>query len=149
VLTTEPPPRDAYAGLIAHRIAEQPVGVYGAPQRMRHPTLAGLLAEEPLILPTDSSIRTGFDSLVARLGIAPRIAADVDDMAMVRLLARENVGLAIAPAVVLADEIAAGLLQAAPFGLDIAETFYAVTARRSFPHPVLESLLPAGAEPDA
>jgi len=145
VLTTEPPPRDTYVGLIAHRIAEQPVGVYGAPARMHHATLAELLEKEPLILPTDSSIRTGVDSLIARLGISPRIAADVDDMAMVRLLARGDVGLAIAPAVVLADEIAAGLLQPAPFSLDIAETFFAVTARRSFPHPVLASLLPAGA----
>ena len=62
-------------------------------------------------------------------------------MAMVRLLARENMGLAIAPAVVLTDEIRAGLLQAAPYELDIIEGFYAVTARRSFPHPLLRRLL--------
>lgn len=148
VLTTEVPPRDAYAGLVAHRIAAQPVGIYGAPARMRHPTLAALLQAEPLILPTDSSIRTGVDSLIARLGISPRIVADVDDMAMVRLLAREDAGLAIAPEVVLADEIAAGLLQAAPFDLDIAESFFAVTAQRSFPHPVLAALL-AMANPEA
>ena len=146
VLTTEPAPREAYAGLVAHRIADQPVGVYGTPARMRHRNLAELLSREPLILPTDSSIRTGLDSLIARLGIAPRVAADVDDMAMVRLLARADVGVAIAPAVVLADEIASGLLQPAPFDLDIAETFYAVTVQRSFSHPVLASLLPGGAD---
>ena len=94
-----------------------------------------------MILPTESSIRTGFDSLVARLGVTPRIAATVDDMAMVRLLAREDVGLAITPAVVLADELAQGLLPARRFELDIVESFYAVTAPRTFPHPWLDRLI--------
>lgn len=141
VLTTEPPPSAFGRNFTAHRIAEQPVGVHGARGRLGHGTLRDLLQAEPLIVPTDRSIRTGFDSLIARLGISPRIAADVDDMAMVRLLAREDAGLAIAPAVVLADELSAGLVQTAPFSLDILESFYAVTVRRNFPHPVLEDLL--------
>ena len=141
VLTTEPPRRDAGPDMTAHRIAEQPVGVFGTPARLAHDTLAELLSREPVILPTESSIRTGFESLVARLGVTPRIAAEVDDMAMVRLLVREDTGLAIVPRVVVADEVASGRLAEAPFDLQIAETFYAVTARRSFPHPVVAELL--------
>lgn len=141
VLLTEPPPREAFPGLIAHRLAEQPVAIHGTARRLRHESLADLLAAQPVILPTESSIRTGFDSLVARLGLTPRIAAVVDDMAMVRLLARDDVGLAIAPAVVLADELAQGLLSSAPFPLDIVESYYAVTAPRTFPHPLLRELL--------
>lgn len=141
VLTTEPPSSLLGGDFTAHRIAEQSVGIHGTPGRLRHGTLAELLENEPLIVPTESSIRTGFESLVARLGVTPRIAADVDDMAMVRLLAREDMGLAIAPAVVLADEIASGLLQTAAFDLNIVESFYAVTVRRDFPHPVIADLL--------
>ena len=141
VLTTEPPPRVAGVRLVAHRIDAQRVSLFGRPDRLRHPTLAALLRAEPVILPTESSIRTGFDALVARLGVAPRVAAEVDDMAMVRLLAREGEGLAIAPEVVLADELAAGLLAPAPFDLDVMETFYAVTAERRFPNPLLSELL--------
>ena len=143
VLTNEPPHRHDGLDLITHRLDEQPIGLYGTPARMNHPSLAAMLAHEPVILPSESTIRSGFDSLVARLGITAQILAEVDDMAMVRLLAREDAGLAIAPAVVLTDEIRAGLLQAAPFALDIVEGFYAVTARRSFPHPLLRSLLEA------
>lgn len=141
VLTTEPPGREALAEFAAHRISEQPVALHGRADRMGHPTLRDLLAAEPVILPTESSIRTGFDALVVRLGIRPRIAAEVDDMAMVRLLAREGAGLAVAPSVVLADEIAQGLLLTARFELDIEERFYAITAIRSFPHPLLAELL--------
>ena len=141
VLTNEPPHREGGLDLITHRLDEQPIGLYGTPARMHHPSLAAMLTHEPVILPSESTIRSGFDSLVARLGITARIVAEVDDMAMVRLLAREDVGLAIAPAVVLTDEIRAGLLQSAPFALDIVEGFYAVTARRNFPHPLLRTLL--------
>lgn len=143
LLTTEPPAMALRSEFTAHRLAEQTVGIHGVPERMRYSTLSDLLAAEPLIVPTDSAIRRGFDSLVARLGISPRIVADVDDMAMVRLLARANAGVAIAPDVVLADEIASGRLVTAPFPLDIVEAFFAVTVRRSFPHPVLERLLSA------
>lgn len=141
VLTTETPSRDTFSNLIAHRIAGQPVGLYGVADRLRHASLRDLLSQEPVILPTESSIRTGFDSLIAKLGIEPRIAAEVDDMAMVRLLARDGVGVAAAPAVVLTDELEQGILHEAPFPLDIIESFYAIVANRSFPHPCLDALL--------
>ncbi len=141
VLTTEPPPHETARDFLAHKLDEQRVGVHGTPGRMRHGSLRALLESEPVILPTESSIRTGYDSLIARLGIAPRIAAEVDDMAMVRLLAREDAGLAIAPSVVFADELAQGRLIEGPFDLDIVESFYAVTVDRQFPHPIVSELL--------
>lgn len=140
VLSTEPPPQ-ADSTLVAHRIADQPVGLYGTAEHLRHPSLRGLLSSEPVILPTESSLRTGFNSLIARLDITPQIAAEVDDMAMVRLLAREGLGLAVAPAVVVADELAQGILQEAPFSLEITEAFYAITAKRQFQHPMVADLI--------
>lgn len=141
VLTTEPP-RGVYGReLTARRIDEQPVGLHGHPARLRHETLADLIRNEPLIVPSGSSIRSDFESLAEHLDVTPRIVAEVDDMAMVRLLARDDVGLALAPAVVLADEIAQGMLQTAPFDLQLVESFYAVVPRRSFPHTALAALL--------
>ena len=146
VLSTEPPPRAMRDDLVAHKIAEQPVGLFGIPELLQPGDLAATLASAPVILPTESSIRTGFDSLVVRLGIEIRVAAEVDDMAMVRLLAREGAGLAVVPEVVVADELAQGLLHAAPHALEIFETFYAITVRRRFEHPLLGQLLVAGPE---
>ncbi|GGX41949.1 LysR family transcriptional regulator [Tateyamaria omphalii] len=142
VLTTEAPTSAAGSDFIAHRLAGQAVGLHGKPDRMRHKTLKSVLETEAVIVPTESAIRTGFNRLTARLGVQPRIVADVDDMAMVRLLAREGIGLALAPEIVLADEIASGQLVTAPFNTGITDTFYAVTTRRSFPHPMLDMLLP-------
>ena len=141
VLTTQAPDSAVQSSFTAHHIADQPVGLHGAKERLSYSSLEDLLSNEPLIVPTGSSIRTGFDSLVARLGLIPNIVADVDDMAMLRLLAREHIGVAIAPAVVLADEIQSGLLHSAAFDLAITESFFAVTVQRNFPHPALGLLL--------
>lgn len=142
LLTTEPPHSVYGSDLTAHRLAEQKVGLHATRGRVQYASLRDLLKSEPLIVPTDSAIRRSFDSLVARLDITVNIIADVDDMAMVRLLARADAGVAVAPDVVLADEIASGRLVTSPFTLDIAESFFAVTVRRGFPHPVLPQLLP-------
>lgn len=131
----------AGSDFIAHHLAEHPVRLHGVPARVDHANLATMLATEPVILPTESAVRTGFNRLTAQMGVQPRVIADVDDMAMVRLLARDGVGLVLAPDIVLADELAAGKLVNAPFDLGITERFYAVTTPRRFPHPLVHTVL--------
>lgn len=143
VLTNQPPDTDALTPFITHRIAEQPVGLIGIPALCPPAlSLADRLAGVPLILPaTSSGPRADFDALASRLGVTPRIAAEVDDMAMVRLLAREGVGLAVIPPIVVKDELASGVLVDADHLPGIRETFFAVTTRRKYPNPLLASLL--------
>lgn len=145
VLSTEPHDAVAYPGLHAQHIAAQPVALVGRASRIAGRSADWLLANQPVILPTESSIRTGFDAYCARSGITPTIVAEVDDMAMVRLLARQDVGVALAPRVVLEDEIAAGMIMQAPGDLGIVERFYAITALRDFPHPAMARLIAAAA----
>lgn len=146
VLINQAPARDALTPLVAHRIAEQPVALVGTPSRLsRTGSLAEQLRAHPIILPTlESSVRSGFDALADRLGVRPQIVAEVEDMAMMRLLAREDVGLAVLPPIVVKDELAGGLLFESDEPLGITETFYAVTVERRFPNPLLRSLLPRG-----
>jgi LysR family transcriptional activator of nhaA len=71
-------------------------------------------------------------------------------MAMMRLLAREDIGLAVLPPIVVKDEIAGGVLVAGDQLPGIAETFHAVTMARRFPNPLVRLLLqPAGAPGNA
>jgi LysR family transcriptional activator of nhaA len=144
VLLNQPPARDALTPFVAHRLAEQPVSLVGTPARLkgRGKGLAALLAAHPVVLPTpESEVRTGFDALMDRLGIRPQIAAEVEDMAMLRLLAREDAGLAVLPPIVVKDEIAAGTLREAEQLPGIIAGFYAVTIERRFPNPLLRELL--------
>lgn len=143
VLTNQPPQRDATTPFVSHRLAEQPASLIGTPSRLKGTaTLRDRLAKLPVILPSiNSSMRIGFDALVARLGIKPQIVAEVDDMAMMRLLAREDVGVAVLPPIVVKDELRQGALVEADRLPGISEAFYAVTLERRFPNPMLRKLI--------
>lgn len=143
VLINQPPARDAVTPFVSHRLSEQPVSLVGTPARLTgNRSLPELLSTEPVILPiADTGIRIGFDAWTERLGVRPQIAAEVDDMAMMRLLARESVGLAVLPPIVVQDELNSGRLIEVGQLPDIGETFYAVTITRRFPNPILSDLL--------
>lgn len=148
VLMNREPPRDSLTPYVTHRLAEQSVSIVGTPRRLDPATpLKTLLEEQPFILPTvDSTVRTAFDALASRLSVRPQIVAEVDDMAMMRLLAREDIGLALVAPVVVQDELANGRLVEAQEHPLIRETFYAITLRRRFPNPVVQQLLAARSE---
>lgn len=149
VLSTTPPARDAASALVSQQISEQPVGLVGLPQMVHGlTTLEGALAAHPIILPgLASSIRTGWDALIERTNAVPRLAAEVDDMAMMRLLARQGAGLAVVPQIVVQDELATGRLAEAAIPLAITESFHAVTLRRRFPNPLVAELMAAAVTP--
>lgn len=143
VLTNLVPARDASSPYLVHELSEQPVSLVGPPE-FADRSLPELLASEPLILPTpEAALRASFDALLGRLGVVPRIAAEADDMAMLRLLARGKVGLAVIPPIVVRDELASGIL-AELVRLDgITEGFFAVAVQRRFPNPLVDEVLDA------
>lgn len=143
ILCNTVPPRGSGATWLAHRIAEQPLSLIGGPG-VADPgdDLSALLSYHPLVLPAhESGIRIAFDSLVERLGVEPSIAAEVDDMAMLRLVAREQIGLAVIPGIVVRDELDSGVLVEIAELPGLTETFWAITPSRRFPNPHLEELL--------
>lgn len=145
ILSNVAPARDATSHWLVHRLDEQPVSLIGTPDRVGQVALPlrDLLATHPLVVPTRTTgLRAAFDALAARLQVAPNYAAEVDDMAMIRLLARADAGLAIIPPIVVRDELISGTLVEASKLEGISETFFAVTRERRFPNPLLADVLP-------
>ena len=143
ILSTEPVPEDSKRHLVNHSIAEYPVSLVAAKglrvPRERFPLN---LRHVPLVLPSrDSTMRGPFDMLLAEAGITPHIAAEVDDMAMLRLLAREGVGVALVPPVVVQDELLDGRLREVCKVPGLTKQFYAITVQREFPNPLVSELL--------
>jgi len=125
------------------RIARQPVSLVGKPrpkrEAFRYPEE---LAEVPLLLPgRDNDIRAGFDLLCERLGIRYRLRAEVDDMALLRLLARDSDSVALLPTVVVQDELRTGRLVEYSVVPNLHESFYAISVQRHFTPPLLKALL--------
>jgi LysR family transcriptional activator of nhaA len=125
------------------RVARQPVCLVGPPRRSRKAfRFPQDLAGARLVLPgRTSDIRTQFDLLCEDLGIEPRVLAEVDDMAMLRLFARDAGGVALLPAVVVQDELRAGALAEYCTVPKVHEDFYAITTPRQFQPALLQTLL--------
>lgn len=127
------------------RIARQRVCLVGPPRKKRQAfRWPDDLQGKRLLLPGPSSdIRNQFNLMCEELGLAIRPHAEVDDMAMLRLMARDSGGLAVVPDVVVQDELDAGLLEIYAVLPDVFETFYAITAQRMLQPALLQTLLHA------
>ncbi len=143
VLTNMPVRRDADTGWHSHLLDEQTVSLVGHPARGRRKfSFPEALRTTPVVLPSlESSIRAAFDVAMDQAGVRPVIAAEVDDMAMLRLMARESRALTLVPPVVVRDELASGVLVEHHKFPEIKETFYAITPSRRFPNLAVRDLV--------
>lgn len=144
ILANRLPPTDAGIPRISRLLDDQPVSLVG-----RKPTKRGRpfrfphdLRDTPILLPSRSSdLRVAFDLVLERAGVRPIVLAEVDDMAMLRLLARESPGVALVPPVAVVDELERGILVERCSLPQIRERFYAITRSRRFPNPLVRELL--------
>ncbi|MDE3165374.1 MAG: LysR family transcriptional regulator [Acidobacteriota bacterium] len=142
VLSNRPVRRDADVSLHSHLLAEQEVSLVSQRAMARRPfRFPEDLQTVPVLLPSlESDVRSGFDLLLDRSGIRPIIAAEVDDMAMLRLLAVSTRAVAVVPKVVVQDELRSGVLVERFRLSSLRESFWAITASRTFPNPLVKEL---------
>lgn len=141
VLANSAAPQDARSMLRNRLLDEEPVAIVGRP-RSEPFYFPDDLDGAPILLPSlDSELRIAFDRLTDLAGVRPVIMAEVDDMAMLRLLARERQAFALVPPIVVRDELKSGVLAELHRVEGLAERFYAILQERRFPNPLITTLL--------
>lgn len=143
VLSNRPVHGDAVRPFRCRRIARQPISIVGKRRTRRRPfRFPEDLVDVPMLLPgRDSDIRAGFDLICDNIGLHYKVLAEVDDMALLRLLARESDGVALLPPIVVRDELRSKQLVEHCVVPQLYETFYAITVQRRYTPPLLRSLL--------
>jgi LysR family transcriptional activator of nhaA len=143
ILSNRPVVPDMQHSWRCKRIARQRVCLVGPPMKRNSKFhFPRDLPNVRLLLPGRSSdIRTQFELLCEDLAVAVRPYAEVDDMAMLRLLARDSGGVGLVPEVVVQDELKSGVLQKYCELPKVVENFYSITAERQFQPSVLKRLL--------
>ena len=133
-------------GIAAHLLGEMPVYLVGrAPYKLPKKPFPKWLTDIPLFLPTSrTSAREGFDALMIRHGIQPNIRAEIDEPALLRLLALSGGGLALVPEISVKFELEAKRLLKIEKIKGLKERFYAFTARQKQLPPVLLQLIKNG-----
>ncbi len=150
VLANETVPADPERPLHCRFLGSQSISLVGPAVRWKAQSLR--IPEDldgvDIVLPGPRhALRAQFDALCASAGVAPRLRAEVDDMAMLRLIARDSGWLTVLPEVVVQDELRAGTLVAVGHCTALQERFYAITTPHRHRIEVLEHLM--ARSPDA
>ncbi|MCZ2406712.1 MAG: LysR family transcriptional regulator [Burkholderiales bacterium] len=146
VLANEAVAADPRRPLHSRFLGSQPISLIGPArrwggQRLRVPQDLGGL---DIALPGPRhAVRSQFDALCMAAQVQPLVRAEVDDMAMLRLIARDSGWLAVLPEVVVQDELRSGLLCTVGQCPQLHEHFYAITTPHRHRIERLEALLQA------
>ncbi|MFN2328531.1 MAG: LysR family transcriptional regulator [Chromatocurvus sp.] len=127
------------------RISRQRVCLVGPPRKKKRAFRwpEDLQGERVLLPGPSSDIRNQFNLMCEELSLTIVAHAEVDDMAMLRLMARDSGILAVVPDIVVQDELDAGVLEIYEVLPDVFETFYAITPQRMLQPALLQTLLNA------
>lgn len=144
VLATEPSPSNPDRPLHCRLLGSQAISLVG-PARLwqgRSLRVPEDLDGIDIALPGPRhALRAQFDALCLSADVKPRLRAEVDDMAMLRLIARDSGWLAVLPEVVVQDELRTGSLVKVGESTQLREYFYAITTPHRHRLEMLEGLL--------
>lgn len=143
VLANEAVPSDPQQPLHCRFLGSQTICLVGPASLWRDQTLAmpeGLDGLDLALPGPRHALRAQFDALCISADVKPRIRAEVDDMAMLRLIARDSGWLTVVPEVVVQDELRSGLLVKVGQSTELKENFYAITTPHRYRIDRLERL---------
>jgi LysR family transcriptional activator of nhaA len=134
VLSNIPLRTDQEQNVFNHLLGEVPVFLVGGKKlNVLRPKFAQFLRDVPLFLPSrQSDVRAGFDLLPANAGVEPLVQAEVDDMALLRLLALSGEGLALVSKIVVERELQSRKIKFMLRVPNLAERYYALAIRKRF-----------------
>ncbi len=123
-------------------IARQPIAIIGPPNLNLSKKFSASYKKQRWVLPvSESPIRAGFDGFCSLHQFHPDILAEADDMAMLRLLARDTGAIAVMPEVVVKDELKQKKLVSYLKLPNVYENFYAITIKRQYQNTIVNDLI--------
>ncbi len=144
VLANETVPTDPERPLHCRFLGSQSISLVGPAAQWKAQSLRipeDLDGVDVALPGTRHALRAQFDALCASAGVTPRLRAEVDDMAMLRLIARDSGWLTVLPEVVVQDELRAGILVTVGHSTKLQERFYAITTPHRHRMEVLDELM--------
>ena len=134
VLSNIPLRPDQEQNVFNHLLGEVPVYLVGGHNiKVARPRFPQFPKDIPLFLPSrQSDVRANFDLMLADSGVEPFIHAEVDDMALLRLLALSGEGLALVSKIVVERELQSPKIKFMLRVPGLVEKYYALTVRKRF-----------------
>lgn len=143
VLADMPIPPNVSVHAFNHVLGDSPVDILGPPltaHRVRDGFPASLQGE-PFLLPAPGyTLRRSLDAWFEREEIQPRIVAEIEDSALIKVFAEAGAGMFAVPSVITREVREKYAVERVGRVADISERFYAITADRRLKHPAVVAI---------
>lgn len=130
--------------LYTHLIAESPLCILARAHHkaLKNKSISNILETEAVYLPSLSlESRADFDYFTETKGIKTAISGEVDDIALLRLLALSGNGVVVLPRMGVASDIENKSLIVLHEFKNIRQKFYAITRHKKVPNPIIAKLM--------
>ncbi len=142
ILSNFPARTDVDRDLFNHPIGEMNVVAIGTDKFINGTSdIKEMIKKYPIFIPTfDSEIRSGLDRWFRQNEVEPNVKGEIEDMALLRLMAMSGQGIVLAPEIIAIDEIKNGTLRVFHRFLEMKEYYYAITPDRKFKNSIVEGM---------
>ncbi len=146
VISDGPIPPNVKVRAFNHLLGESTVSFFAARKLAR--SLEGrfpaCLTDAPMLLPVDdSSLRRSLEHWFEDHGVRPRIVAEIEDSALLKVFGQQGVGVFPAPTVVEEDVMRQYDVVRVGVARRVVERFYVITAERRIRHPAVAAITAA------
>ncbi len=138
VISDAPVPSGSSVRAYHHLLEESDVSFFGATElRRQHPAeFPRCLDGAPVLLPLENlTLRRSLNQFFARHGLKPRVVAEFEDSALLKVFGADGVGFFPAPTTVEAQVCAQYGVGVIGRAKGVQERFYAISVERRLKHP--------------
>lgn len=132
-----------------HLLGECGVSFFAAPRvakELRGP-FPRSLDGAPMLLPTEATLlRRSIDAWLDGLGVRPRIVAELEDSALMKVFGEQAAGVFPSPAAIEGEITAQYGVRVVGRTDEVRERFYAITVERRIKHPAVRAISDAARE---
>jgi len=140
VITDAPVPTGSSVRAFNHLLGECGVSFFGAERLVsaHRPGFPGSLQGAPVLLPLENlTLRRSLDQWFDRHGLRPRVVAEFEDSALLKVFGGDGLGIFAAPTVVEREVEAQFGVQLLGRTEEVRERFYAISVERRLKHPAV------------
>lgn len=138
VLTDEPATASFKIKVFSHLLGESSVAICATPKlaRVLRKGFPKSLHGAPALLPTsNTTLRRDLDEWFRTLGVRPRVVAEFEDGALMKIAAADGQGFVPVPAVAISEVVARSGLERIGETAKCSDRFFLVTSERRSAHP--------------
>jgi LysR family transcriptional activator of nhaA len=149
VISDAPLPPHVKVRAFNHLLGESGTTFFGAPEvaRRHRAKFPRSLDGAPMLLPTENSaLRRALEAWFQEQGVRPRVVAEIEDSALMKVFGQQGAGVFAAPTIVADDVKRQYGVRAIHEAPDVIERFYAITVERRITHPATAAIAAAARE---